>query len=225
VQRVPSDRSGRSSGSERANGRSVCVLVGRFFELDRVVGLISRRGQGQSQERGVGFRGRISTRAILGKGGLTLSTDGTEPSLGLSLPPLPCRRRRRRRNHGIGNFTHWRPGHSISRTAAASSRRRILPPRDFATGAKLDHSECAFPTDDQVSTGQEDDIPCVGEADDTFVRSVPVQIRLGIRLSRGVFCFRRGGGETVDFLEEEGVVGDDGFTTDDFERPCAFDGS
>lgn len=163
MQRVPRDRAGGSSRAEGSDRRRVGVFIRRLFELDRVARLIGGRGQGEPEKRCVCYIQPTSVRAhglILER--LTLTTYGTEPSLGLSLPPLPRRRpQRRRRRHRFCNAI-TRNCNARPVRGSTSSRRRFLPARDLATCAKLDHPERTFTTDDQVATGEQDDVSRVG---------------------------------------------------------------
>jgi hypothetical protein len=110
---------------------------------------------------------------------LTLSTNRTEPSLCLSLSPFPrsWRRSGNGRNITCRAVSSGRSTCSTRRTrSTVHIYSRFFPSRHLATRAKLDHTNRAFPTDDQVSTRKQDDISCIRQAHDTFVGSGCVRV-------------------------------------------------
>jgi hypothetical protein len=150
---------------------------------------------------------------------LTLSTDRAEPPFTLLLAPLAP--------SSSGSRSGSRRSSSSCRTARSSfcaavvttfcsSRRlvRFFPSSDFTAGTKLDHPHGALSTDDQVSARQQDDISRVGQADDALVGSRCHRVfasRVIVADTRSCgdgSIIVRGRSQTVDLLEQKGVMTD-----------------
>lgn len=147
------------------------------------------------------------------RGRRTLPANRAEPPLGLLLASPARRRGRRRRSR---DWYHSGLGTTLSTSISLRSIEvgAVLPPRDFAASAKLNHPDRAFLADDEMPAGEEDDVPGGDKADNTLVRSGGVGIVLGLgRVGRRCRSGRgrsgsRSRGETEDLAEMEDVGAD-----------------